>query len=174
MTDNRQPQDKRQLEGYEKMLQRVTDALEQAGEDARPRLRQALEQARRKAVEFGELSAEEAERISDYLQRDVEDAASFLTRDDKSDDLRDWFRMDMQLIGSWLYDRFSTIADSTRLEWIELNRQWQAETRYHTGEITSPGELRCLSCGKTMHFEKAGHIPPCPGCKATEFERVTA
>lgn len=173
MADQKDPKDERQLEGYEKMLQRVTEQLESAGEEARPRLRQALDWARQKAVELGELSADEAERISEYLRRDVEDAASFLGREDKSDDLRDWFRMDMQLIGSWLYDRFSMIADHTRLELMELNRKLEEASIYHTGEITGPGELRCTACGKTMHFESTGHIPPCASCKGTRFERVT-
>ena len=174
MAEQRDPKkDDRQVEGYERMLQRVTEALEEAGDEARPRLRQALDWARQKAVELEELTSEEADKISQYLQRDVEDAASFLSREDKSDDLRDWFRMDMQLIGSWLFDRFSMIADRTRLELMELNRQLEEASVYHTGEITGPGELSCHNCGKTMHFEKAGHIPPCPGCNATRFERVT-
>lgn len=173
MSERKDSKDQRQLEGYETMLQRVTDALEQAGDEARPRLRQALDWARQKAVDLNELTAEEAERISEYLRRDVEDAARFLDRDSDGEDLRGWFRMDMQLIGSWLYDRFSTIADRTRLEWLELNRQWEEAGHYHTGEITGPGELRCSACNKAMHFKKAGHIPPCPACRGTRFERVT-
>ncbi|QIT56330.1 zinc ribbon-containing protein [Aquisalimonas sp. 2447] len=172
MSDDQDRKDQEQREAYEKMLQRVTESLEQAGGEARPRLRQALDWAKQKAVEFEELTAEEAERISEYLRRDVEDAARFLDRDNDQD-LRGWFRMDMQLLGNWLFDRFSTIADRTRLEWLELNRQWDEAALYHTGEMTGPGELRCLSCSKTMHFERAGHIPPCPSCRATRFERVT-
>ncbi|MDN3517319.1 zinc ribbon-containing protein [Aquisalimonas lutea] len=173
MSDEQDPKERRQREGYEKMLQRVTEALEEAGEEARPRLRQALDWARQKAVELEELTSEEAERISEYLRRDVEDAARFLDRDSRDEDLRGWFRMDMQFIGSWLYDRFSMAADRTRLELLELNRQWQEAGTYHTGELTGPGELRCLGCGKAMHFRQAGHIPPCPACRETRFERVT-
>ncbi|MFO7857606.1 MAG: zinc ribbon-containing protein [Ectothiorhodospiraceae bacterium] len=174
MNQDRKPQDERQSQAYERMLQRVTESLEEAGEEARPRLRQALDWARQKAVALEELSSEEAERISEYLRRDVEDAARFLDNPHTDDDLRDWFRMDLQLIGSWLFERFTSVADRTRLEWQALNEQWQEAANYHTGEMTAPGELRCRACGRSMHFERAGHIPPCPHCHGTSFERVTA
>ncbi|MEW8087367.1 MAG: hypothetical protein AB2823_17535, partial [Candidatus Thiodiazotropha endolucinida] len=28
-----------------------------------------------------------------------------------------------------------------------------------------------LGVHKEMHFKKTGHIPPCSGCKGTEFKR---
>ena len=42
---------------------------------------------------------------------------------------------------------------------------------YHTGEVTGPGTLVCAECGKELHFHKAGHIPPCPGCRGTRYRR---
>ncbi|MCC5959776.1 MAG: zinc ribbon-containing protein [Ectothiorhodospiraceae bacterium] len=168
MADDR---DKRQTDAYEKMLERVTHAMERAEEEARPRLREALERARKRAVELGELTTEEAQRISDYVRRDVEDAAQYLSRN--QEDLAGWFRMDMQLIESWLLDRFASIADRTRLELLKFNANLERAAHWHTGEITGPGELRCESCGKIMRFEKAGHIPPCPKCSHTSFERIT-
>ncbi|MEX0731566.1 MAG: zinc ribbon-containing protein [Aquisalimonadaceae bacterium] len=169
------PDDKnrRQLEGYEKMLERVTHLLQEAGDQARPRLRDALHKARERAVELGELTGEEAERIGDYIRRDVEDAARYLSRDDTDDDLAGWFRMDLQLIESWLLDRFTSVADRTRLEWDALQQTLERAARWHTGEITGPGQLRCTSCGKVLEFERTGHIPPCPACSSTLFERLT-
>ncbi|MES9926605.1 MAG: hypothetical protein ABW158_00685, partial [Candidatus Thiodiazotropha sp. 6PDIVS] len=45
---------------------------------------------------------------------------------------------------------------------------------YHTGEVTGPGTLVCAQCGKEMHFKKTGHIPPCSGCKGTDFQRASS
>lgn len=166
--------DRRQREGYEKMLERVTELLEEAGDQARPRLREALERARKRAVELGELTGDEAQKIGEYIRRDVEDAARYLAREDTGDDLRGWFRMDLQLLESWLLDRFTSVADRTRLEWQALQETLARAGNWHTGEVTGPGELRCENCGKVMQFRQAGHIPPCPACSHTEFARVTA
>lgn len=168
MADDRE---KHHTKAYERMLERVTEAMEQAEEKARPRLREALERARKRAVELGELTTEEAERIAEYVRRDVEDAAQYLSRNQQ--DLAGWFRMDMQLLENWLLDRFAFIADRTRLELLELRANLERAAHWHTGEITGPGELRCESCGKVLRFEKAGHIPPCPKCSHTRFERIT-
>ena len=168
MTDR---EDKDQPKAYEDMLERVTEAMEKAGEEARPRLRDALRRARERAVELGELTAEEAERISEYIRRDVEDAARYLSRRDE--DLAGWFRMDVQLIENWLFDRITSIADRTKLEIQEFNESLERASLWHTGEITGPGELRCTSCGKVLRFTRTGHVPPCPACKHTEYERVT-
>jgi len=164
---------RRQLKGYEKMLERVTDLLEEAGEQARPRLRDALEKARKRAVELGELSSEEASRIREYIQRDIEDAAHYLSRDDTDDDLRGWFRMDLALIENWLLDRFTSVADRTRLELHALQQDLARSALWHTGEISGPGELRCTACGKVLRFTEAGHVPPCPACRGTDFQRLT-
>lgn len=165
---------KRQLEGYEKMLERVTDLLHEAGEQARPRLRDALHRARERAVELGELTREEADRVGEYIRRDVEDAARYLSREDTDDDLAGWFRMDLQLIENWLLDRFTSVADRTRLELEALQQTLERGAIWRTGEITGPGQLRCMACGKIMQFKHTGHIPPCPGCSGTRFERLTA
>ena len=41
----------------------------------------------------------------------------------------------------------------------------------HTGEVTGAGTLVCDKCGEKLHFHKAGKIPPCPKCHATQFHR---
>ncbi len=162
----------RDLRGYERMLERITDLLHEAGDKAQPRLRDALERARQRAIELGELSQEEARRVAEYIRRDVEDAARYLARPDTDNDLRGWFRMDMALLETWLLDRFTSVADQTRLEWQALQQSLQQAEQWRTGEVTGPGQLRCDNCGKVLQFRKTGHIPPCGGCKGTVFSRV--
>jgi rubrerythrin len=156
---------------YEAMLRRVVHAMDQAGDQARPRLENALARARALAVELGELTREEAERISDYLARDVEDAARHLAAQET--DLAGWFHMDVQLLEHWLLDTFGSLADHTKLELAALDRSLERTARWHTGELTSPGVLACEHCGKRVHFTRSDRLPPCPACNASVFVRLT-
>jgi hypothetical protein len=43
---------------------------------------------------------------------------------------------------------------------------------YHTGEATYGGTFQCKHCGSLVHLKKPGHLPPCPKCHKTEFQRA--
>jgi rubrerythrin len=157
---------------YEKMLERVHQALERAGQDTIPSLRRSVEQAREKAVELGELTREEAEKVAGYVERDMRDAATFLS--ESRQELADWLKFDLHLIESRLLEMFASVADRTRVELSALAEQARQAAFYRTGEVTGPGTLVCRWCGAAMHFHKAGHIPPCPTCHSVEFRRTAA
>lgn len=168
---DRDPLD-RLVEAYEKMLERVNDGMDTATHRTAPALRHALERARESAVELGELTREEAERIAGYLERDVRDAAHYLA--DTGEELRTWFRFDLRLLEERLFDLFAQVADQTSLqlrEWAEAARRAAV---YRTGEVTGQGSLACVACGHELHFSRPGHIPPCPACQGTEFRRPVA
>jgi len=175
MTDDKREQDShetREVRGYERMLDQVRHAFSEFGDDVRPRLRYAVERARERMVELGELSREEADRIAGWLRRDIEEAADYSAKTDE--DLNAWLHMDIQLVENWIWDRFSSVADQTRLDWIRFQEGLQRASEYRTGEVAGPGTLACQSCGETMHFTRAGHIPPCPKCNGTVFVRPSA
>ncbi|HET8701108.1 MAG TPA: zinc ribbon-containing protein [Nitrococcus sp.] len=151
---------------YERMLERLHHAMENA------RLHEAIETVKEQAVELGELTREEAERIGNFLRRDVEDAARYSAATD--DDFRGWLRMDLRMVESWLWDRFSSVADKTRLELMELQRELQQSSAYHAGEITGPGTLACSNCGELIRFKQAEQIPRCPKCQGSVYRRVPA
>ncbi|MDN5871595.1 MAG: zinc ribbon-containing protein, partial [Nitrococcus sp.] len=109
--------DHHHVHAYERMLDRLRSAMEHTG------LHEALETVKEQAVELGELTREEAERVGGFLRRDVEDAARYSAARD--DDLKGWLRMDLQLVENWIWDRFSSVADKTRLEWLELQQELQ-------------------------------------------------
>lgn len=153
---------------YHLMMQRVQDTLADTGDSA-DTVQQALQQARDVAVEQGELSREEAEKISAWVQRDLNDAGQYLAR--TGGELRDWLHMDMELIELSLLDLFTSVADKTKLELMELQHDLDHRGVYRSGEIAGPGTLECQECGELLNFKKAGHIPPCPRCHATSFNR---
>ena len=160
----------RLVSAYDTMLARVDDTLGRLEETGFPALRKSINHARERAVELGELSREEADRVAAYLERDVKDAAQFLS--DTGEELRSWFRFDMRLIETQVFSMFANVADQTSLQLQELADRARRADLYHTGEVTGLGTLACVACGKELHFHKPGHIPPCPRCKGSEFRRV--
>lgn len=161
----------RMVHGYENMMERAQAFIEQARRDTLPSLREAIGHGVEKAVEFGELSRAEAERVGEYLHRDIEDAAAYLSETGRG--IADWLHFDFEFLEARIKDALSVMTDQTRLELDRLAEQARRSTVRHTGEITGPGTLRCTGCGRTMRFRSTGHIPPCPACRSTEFERVT-
>ena len=162
----------RLLRGYEQMLHRLREMMDHPDHLTRPHLRDALQTAKAQSVELGELSEEEADRIGNYLRRDLESAASFTSQGDE--DLSGWLRMDLQLIEDWLWDQFSKAADTTKLEFLNFQRGLIPAEVYTTGEVAGPGSLRCTNCGHMLQFERVGHIPVCPNCGNQEFMRPSA
>jgi len=170
MTQQDTSREEKLIHGYNRMMERVKGAMEKIGEKTAPRLRQAIEQAKEKAVELEELTEEEAERIGEYLRRDIESAADYLASE-KVQELKDWLRIDAQLIEQQLLDMFLSVADQTKLDMLQFQEQLEEASEYRTGEITGPGALACLDCGEVLHFHKTSHIPPCPRCHGTVFTR---
>ncbi len=158
----------RLVAAYEKMLERVHDAVEKAGSHV-PAFRQNLDHAREKAVELGELSREEADKVASYIERDMHDAAVFIS--ETGEQIRDWWQFDLKQIEGRVLDMFVNVADQTSVQLREMRENLRRAELYHTGEVTGPGILVCGGCGKEMNFKKPGHIPPCPGCHGTEFKR---
>lgn len=161
----------RLVHGYERMMERAKAVLSQAKKGTIPNLRQLIDHGEEKAVELGELTKEEAEKIGNYLHRDLYDAAHYLSYTGRS--LADWLNFDLDLVEAELMDIFSAMVDHTRLELDQIAERARRSEELHTGEVTGPGTLRCLQCDEELHFRTTGHIPPCPKCHSSEFRRLT-
>ncbi|TVQ87184.1 MAG: hypothetical protein EA400_11605 [Chromatiaceae bacterium] len=157
------------VQAYEDMLERTRTGIHEAREAA-PRLRELLERVRDGMVELGELTREEAHRISDYVQRDIEDAAIYLA--ETGEDLRQWWRFDLELIEQRLLESFTSVADQTSLELGQWAERARRAVLYQAGQITGPGTLVCDRCGAETHFVRAGRIPPCADCGGLAFRRA--
>ncbi len=160
----------RMVSAYEAMLERVHDVVEAAEKKTVPMLRETLQDAREKAVELGELTREEADKVSKYVERDMHDAAEFIA--ETGQEFRDWFQFDWQVINQRLMEMFAGVADQTSLAFRDLAERARQASLYHSEEITGPGSLTCTRCGEVMHFSHVSRIPPCPGCHGTEFSRA--
>ena len=155
---------------YNRLLAQVRKLLHEVGEEARPTLDWLIREARERLGIVEELGREEAEKIGDYLKRDLQDAAEYLASPE-ANELGEWLKMDLELIEQEALELFASVADQTKLELLALQERARLASEYHTGEITGIGTLFCNQCGKSLHFGKTGHIPPCPKCGHTQFHR---
>ena len=155
------------VSAYHQMMNRVKDSLSHTP----PRnLREQIEVAKEKAVELKELTLEEAEKLGDYLRRDLEDAAHFIVTTNQA--LADWMRFDLELIEEHFLNQFSLMVDHTRMELENLAERARQATEWYSGEVTGPGTLSCSNCGKILQFHKPDYIPACPNCGAISFKRI--
>ncbi len=186
MTQQQAPgsrKEKKLAGGYQRMLERVRSAIETAEKDTWPHLHDQVAEAKEKAVELGELTREEAEKLGDYLKRDLTNAAEFMARTGEEfrdwlaksrtgKELRDWLSFDLDVIEDRLMNMFALMVDHTREELQRLAEQARESEYLHTGEMTAMGALRCTNCGKEMSLHSPGPIPLCPACQGTRFSRV--
>ena len=154
---------------YEKLLERTLEAFKEAEKKTAPILHKMVDKARDKTIELKELSKEEAEKLSDYMKRDLTDAAGYLS--ETGDELKDWLGFETRLIEDKLFNLFAQAADKTTVELVKLKEKAKKASSYHTGEVTGPGTLVCEKCQAKLHFHKPGKIPPCYSCHATLFHR---
>ncbi|MCG5529625.1 zinc ribbon-containing protein [Halorhodospira halochloris] len=158
-------------QGYELLLDRVRKIFAEAEEHV-PSLSEALSHAKQECINNGELTHEEANQVEHYLRRDAEEAGAWLAQSSDDDPhLGDWLRMDLQMLESWLWEAFSSIADRTKLELQGFTTTGEPSV-YHSGEVAGPGTLQCFSCGRELSFSRPEAIPKCPGCDHEEFIRT--
>ncbi len=154
------------VEGYNTMMDKLSEWTEKADENAGPMIINGVKEAEEFLTELKQWSVEEVDLISRYVKRDLQDAAVKMEQENKS--FLEWMQFDKQLIEEKVLSVFAGMADQTRLE---LDHLKETASELHTGEITGIGVLVCQSCAKELHFSKPGRIPPCPSCKHTVFKR---
>ncbi len=161
-----QPQDQQTL-GYNLILGRALEYLEKGGHT----IQQSLDLAMEKTSELGELTREESEKMVEFLQRDLDDAARYLGEGSK--ELQDWLRFDLEVIEQNILQRFSQMVDHTQQALQNLEYKANLMGEWKSGEIVSIGTLACKSCGEQLHFHQTGRIPPCPKCRGSKFRRIS-
>ncbi len=160
-------------EAYEKLLLLSMKEAKLVKEKTGPALHRIIDSASEKLSELEELTKEQSEKLAEYLKRDLTEAANFMadTSSDNPRDFKEWLAIDTELIEDFLLDHMMQAADQTTVELARLKNAAE-NAEYHTGEITGPGVLICDHCGESLHFNKAGHIPPCSRCHETQFHRL--
>ena len=154
---------------YDEFLHTAREFIDTTEKEAKPAIQDAVDKTKEKMAEITELTGEEIDKISDYVMRDLHNAAEYIAFGER--DLADWLRLDALYIEDRLMEAFSHMVDHTRMALNDIENKAFLASEWRTGEITSMGTLVCEECGEKLHFQKTGHIPPCPKCHHTTFVR---
>lgn len=157
------------VEAYDRMLKQTHDQIEEVRQGTIPRLTDLLGRVRDQMVELGELTREEANRVSEYIERDIKDAAHYIA--ETGEDLRNWWRFDLELMEQRMLEMFARVADQTSLNLAQWAENARLMSLYQAGEISGPGTLICDRCGAETHLVRTGRIPICADCGSTLFRR---
>ncbi len=162
------------ITAYNQMMEEMRNAFEQA-DPSDMSLQKALDLAKHQVVHLGEVTAEEAHEISEYIKRDINDAAEYMM--ESSAEFYEWLMLDIEIIERKVMDLFLSVADYTRVELEQFKQAKPEQTGveqipvYKSGEITGPGTLICESCGKTKPFFSSDEITDCERCGHNRFIR---
>jgi len=168
-SNNKHQSSNRLINTYNQMMAAIREKFENA-DTSDLTLQKALNAAKEQAVHLGEVTVEEAHEISEYIKRDINDAAEYMM--ETSAEFGDWLMLDIEIIERNIIDLFLSVADRTRIELEQFQNPPHVHNEYRSGEITGPGTLVCTQCGRNVSFVTTGEIEPCPECKNTVFQRA--
>ena len=155
---------------YETMYEHVAENLHKAKDKTGPLIHQLVDDAKEKAKEIEEVTEEDAEKLTAWLKRDLDDVTNYLSETGYA--VKDWLGFETSLIKNVMIRMMLEAADKTTVELLRMKENAHKPYDYHTGEIAGFGTLICDECGEKLHFHKAGKIPPCPRCHKTSFHRI--
>jgi len=159
----------RLIEAYNQMMTSIRSAFENT-EESDMSLSKAISMAREEITHISDITQDEAEEISNFIKRDINDAAEYMM--ESSSEFSDWLMLDIEVIERKLIELFLSVADKTRVELEQLGVQNRELSLYYSGEITGPGTLQCTECGHKVSFTTTSHIENCTQCGHTTFRRA--
>jgi hypothetical protein len=154
---------------YERLFEQVVEGFHKAEKASAPVLHQLIDDAKEEAVKLEKVTRDEGEKLAQWLKQDIHEAAHYLT--ETGQELEDWLGFESNILQSVALEKLLKTADKATVQMLALKMELARRMTPHTGEVTGAGTLVCDKCGEKLHFHKAGKIPPCPKCHATEFHR---
>ncbi len=168
---------KRLADAYEEILEHALDeyksfrrksSKKRDDSDVSP-FHEFINNAKEKLIIRGEVTEDEAHKLTGYLKRDLVESVTWMDKTGK--EMREWFGYESGVIKAGLLEMFAEAADQTRVDMVAFQHELDEGGQYHTGQYTVPGVLICESCAEKIHFSEVGRIPPCPKCKGSVFFR---
>ncbi|MFP5344658.1 MAG: zinc ribbon-containing protein [Gammaproteobacteria bacterium] len=170
-TPSESPDQKKELDAYEKLRLEVKKILGQALDAVNAdNIKSALESATKRLKEAGEYTGETVSKVSAALKKDL--ASSYQAMKPQAQALGETAG---GLLEAWRDKGGRVLAQAAKAlgEWSsQFGGKLDAMLVYHAGDITHGGEFVCAHCQHTLSVPKTGHLPPCPACLKTEFRRV--
>ncbi len=155
---------------YEAMYQHVAENLNKAKDKTGTLMHELIDEAKEKVKKIEEVTEEDAENLTSWLKRDLDDVINYLSETEYA--LKDWLGFESSLIKHAMIHAMLETADKTTVALLRMKENAHEPYVYNTGEIAGFGTLICDACGEKLHFHNAGHIPPCPKCHETSFHRI--
>ena len=159
----------RLIEAYNQMMASIRSSFETSDDDEMS-LNKAMAMAREEITHISDVTQDEAEEISNFIKRDINDAAEYMM--ETSSEFSDWLMLDIEVIERKLIDLFLSVADKTRVELEQFGVQNRGLSQYYSGEITGPGTLQCNACGHKVAFTTTSQIENCTECGHNSFRRA--
>lgn len=161
-------QDKDKLARQYDMLASKFNELYLAGKErGRESMSVALEKAREQLTALGEFSAEQGEELKQYLARDLDQ--TIVDVQQLGEEAKE--RLHPARLGAGALSSLVTMLELTGNALRSLSDKTKETLTYKTGEMTSAGTLTCQACGQKMQIKQTGHVPPCPKCSGTLFNK---
>ncbi len=161
-------QDKAKLaQQYDKLASKVSELYQSGKEQGRESMSVALEKAHEQMLALGEFSAERGEELKQYMARDLDQTiadAQKLGEEAKE-------KLHPSRLGAGALSSLASMLEFTGQALTSLSAKTRGTLTYKTGEMTSAGTLTCQACGATVHLKETGHVPPCPKCSGTMFNK---
>ena len=157
---NENKQEHEEVGLYEKLATRTADLLE----EGKKTFDEALKKAKEELASAGDFSREQADRLGEYVRRDLRQNADKASEAVKK-------AIEPHRLAAGAQSAFSRILTSAAETLTELAERSEKSLEYKTGEITSSGTLTCKECEAEMHMTKTTRIPPCPKCHKTVFRK---
>ncbi|MDP1862639.1 MAG: hypothetical protein Q8K52_01890 [Thiobacillus sp.] len=152
---------------YDKLASKFKEIYLAGKERGHEAMTVALEKSHEQMSALGEYSAEHGAELKKYMARDLDQTladAQNLGEGAKE-------RLNPGRLGAGALASLAAVLESAGNTLQSLGEKTREKLTYSTGEITSAGTLTCRACGEAIHLKETGHIPPCPKCSATLFNK---
>ncbi|ABC32025.1 predicted metalloendopeptidase [Hahella chejuensis KCTC 2396] len=161
------------VQAYNNILQRVEKSLADVEVKTWETIKQEIDQAVEFEQGLAKLTKEEWNLLEAYVKRDMKELYHFVAETGKG--LREWLKLDLDLIEQRIGDALLSIADKTLVDLEKLDYQLHHDPgTYVAGEVACPGVLRCDQCGKMVCLVETSHIDACHRCQGIYFQRLTS
>ena len=127
----------------------------------------ALDKSHEQLTNLGEFSAERGGELKQYLARDLDQTISYAQH--LGEEAKE--RLNPSRLGAGALSSLATALELTSDALHSLSDKTKETLAYKTGEITTAGTLTCQACVQKVHLKETGHVPPCPKCTATLFDK---
>ncbi len=169
MTD----QTSRLVELYDNLVERLYETkLELEKSSQALDLEKEIERLVEAEQDIERLTREEADLLTTWLKRDLQDLRSYLVETGKG--VRNWLAQESQLLSEQFVHWLKQVADPSLLDARTLQEDLASRedpTLYHTGELAMAGTFNCSSCEKKIELTSTHRLDACHRCDGRVFIR---